>query len=392
MISRLGVFLLLLPWMSLAMGGADEALQHIKDNIDTFEAAAQLDKVLEGLDERIAERLQDRADLFVDFQDELTQISFTEAERRSDIEASSEERRTEIVERHGERRARDEEDWARSRLRQQQRLQRDIDGVNEDTADRAIELREDTDQRLEELERDHLGRIADIISNADLALEDAAARLDAAAIVSIQRQRKAALQDERDEYADQRDEIGRELQQRLEEERDAAAERIAEMQAFHAERQRIEAEDRQIRLDRQAQDHEAQLAALDAQHTQRLNQIMLDAAAERMIREEQYGIDRTQLVDNLQNRADDHQKWMDDILEEEEAWWAARLDLIPDPARGGDIPLHLLQNVASTVPTTTTNIAAGAITIPVTAADGQSPAAVAENVAEVLEGVFGMFQ
>jgi hypothetical protein len=103
--------------MSLAMGGADAALQHLKENIDTFEAAAQLDKVLEGLDERIAERLQDRADLFVDFQDEITQISFTEAERRSDIEASSEERRTEIVERHGERRARDEEDWARSRLR-----------------------------------------------------------------------------------------------------------------------------------------------------------------------------------------------------------------------------------------------------------------------------------
>jgi hypothetical protein len=379
--------------LAAEIGGAAEATAFLKVQAAGVPGLLRdIADITDELGEQLAEQLEDRADLFVDFQDEITDIAFREAERRSDIEASSEERRTEIVERHGERRARDEEDWARSRLRQQQRLQRDIDGVNKDTADRAIELREDTDQRLEELERDHLDRIADIIRDADLALEDAASRLDAAAIVSIQRQRKAALQDERDEYADQRDEIGRELQQRLEEERDAAAERIAEMQAFHAERQRIEAEDRQIRLDRQAQDHEAQLAALDAQHTQRLNQIMLDAAAERMIREEQYGIDRTQLVDNLQNRADDHQKWMDDILEEEAAWWEARMDLVPDPARGGDIPLHLLQNVASTVPATTTNIAAGAITIPVTAADGQSPAAVAENVAEVLEGVFGMFQ
>ncbi|MHC4240726.1 MAG: hypothetical protein ACYSUC_13445, partial [Planctomycetota bacterium] len=217
--------------MALAMGGADEALQHIKDNIDTFEAARQLDDILEDLDETIAERLGERVDLFVDFQDTLTQINFREAERRSDVEASSEERRTEIVERHGERRARDEEDWARSRLRQQQRLQRDIDGVNEDAAKRAVELRADTDRDLQELERDHLGRIADIIGDADLALEDAAGRLDAAAVVAITRQREKALKDERDDFAEQREEIGRELQQRLEEERAAAAERIAEMQA-----------------------------------------------------------------------------------------------------------------------------------------------------------------
>ncbi|MHC4336174.1 MAG: hypothetical protein ACYSUV_20860, partial [Planctomycetota bacterium] len=159
--------------LAAAMGGTAEATEFLKIQAAGVPGLLRdIANITDELGEQLAEQLEGRADLFIDFQDELTQISFTEAERRSDVEASSEERRTEIVERHGERRARDEQDWARSRLRQQQRLQRDIEGVNEDAAKRAVELRADTDRDLQELERDHLGRIADIISNADLALED----------------------------------------------------------------------------------------------------------------------------------------------------------------------------------------------------------------------------
>jgi hypothetical protein len=145
------------------------------------------------------------------------------------------------------------------------------------------------------------------------------------------------------------------------------------------------------------------LSALDAQHTQRLNQILLDAAAERMVREDQFVQDRTQLLESFQGRSEQTQTFMDDMLAQETAWWEARMDLIPDVpagqnAAGGDLPLHLLggqQGPPGMTPIGTGNtvsIAAGAITIPVTAADGQSPVVVAENVAEVLEGIFGMFQ
>jgi plasmid maintenance system antidote protein VapI len=106
--------------LAAAMGGTAEATEFLKIQAAGVPGLLRdIANITDELGEQLAEQLEGRADLFIDFQDELTQISFTEAERRSDVEASSEERRTEIVERHGERRARDEQDWARSRLRQQ---------------------------------------------------------------------------------------------------------------------------------------------------------------------------------------------------------------------------------------------------------------------------------
>jgi hypothetical protein len=365
--------------LALEAGGTEEALRLV--GIQAFaipQALQELTNAIGEVSDKYNEFLLEKAELFVDFQADLTDISASQVEQRLDLESTFEERRTDVVEREGQRRLRDEQDFNRRRARQDAKLASDIEDVNQDAADRALELRADTDRRLQDLERDHLDRVGDIIRDADLALEDAAGRLDAAAVVAITRQREAALKDEREDYAEQREEISRELEVRLEEERRAAQERIQKLQEFHTERQRIEDEDRAIRLARQEEDHLAQLAALDDQHTQRLNQIMLDAAAERMVREEQYGLDRTALENNLGDRSEQQQQWMDDILEAERAWWEDRMALIPGGTGGA---------AAGGI-----NIAPGAITIPVTAGAGQSPAAVAENVGEVLENIFGMFQ
>jgi hypothetical protein len=104
---------------------------------------------------------------------------------------------------------------------------------------------------------------------------DAAARLDAAGVVQEQRRYATETRDRDDAYRDQRNDIEEQLaeriaqeteahQERLEAARKADEDRIIELQDNLAEQQRLEDEDRAIRLSRMAEDQQQRLAQMDA--------------------------------------------------------------------------------------------------------------------------------
>lgn len=283
----------------------------------------------------ISEQTTELADLWIDFQADLTGISTSEGEQRAEAEANHEKRRTEIVNDFGARRAQEEANWQRRLLRQDQQLQRDIADVREDSADRQAELREAANLRLADLERDHLDRMTDIIDQADFDIAEAAARLDASAVSAIERQRKKALENEEEDYKKQREQIKRELERRLAEEQAASEERIAEMQEFHEERQKLEEEDRQFRLQQEQEAHDERLRKFDEQHRDRLDQITKQAQDERDRREIQYIGQRLQLDNHWRDRDQLERGWMNSILKAEAEFWNQRMGMIGGGDAGG---------------------------------------------------------
>lgn len=221
------------------------------------------------------------ADIASDRAQRISEIERQAGQQRIDETRSYEERRTETIRQYEQTIAREAEDFARQRARAQETLNRQIAKSQADFDERLQELREDSASRIADLqedaakdrerrERDHRNNIL-----------DAAARLDAVALVKEQ-QRFAEQEQERKEDLDERLRDERDnLQERTEEDRKAHEERLQEMRDDFDLQRQIEAEDRQIRLDRQAQDHLDQLTQLDAAHVLRLAQIDRQAGDER---------------------------------------------------------------------------------------------------------------
>jgi hypothetical protein len=315
------------------LGGTAEAVQFLQAVVRDLEINPEQLGIDEDLLEDVEQRRTDRAELFRDFQLDLTDITERESELRSDTEETFEQRRTDIVRDFGQRRAQEEASWNRRRERQDRDFQRRLDDVQEDSIERQQELREQANQRLADLERDHLDRMREIIEDADLDLADAASRLDAKAVAAITKRRDDALEDEEESFKRQQDRIKRELAERIKAEQEASRERIQEMREFHEQRKRDEAEDRQIRLQQQQEEHEERLKQLEQQKEARLVEIRLEAAQERLAREREYRNNRIQLDRQWRDRSAQNQFWMDSILLAEEAFWQARLDMVP--AGGG---------------------------------------------------------
>lgn len=257
----------------------------------------------------------------------------------SEIEAIEErfqENRTQAVEQYESQRAsaiknfnktsaREEEDFLRSRARQNKNLQRDILNIGKErvkreaalledlneriadlrsgTAERLASIREEGNKRLEEAEEDYNRRREQSAAEHANRLLDAASRLDARGVAEEQRRYalqtstaedefKRRIDKEKESLQERLDNEKKNLQERIEQEneahqerleeaRKADAERIAEMKAALAEQQRLEDEDRKIRLARAKQDHDEQLAELKRTHDERLQDIKEQAAKER---------------------------------------------------------------------------------------------------------------
>ena len=331
----------------------------------------------------------ERATIWLDFQSDITAISERESEQRTQIEETHEQRRTDIVDDYGTQREQQEADFQRRQTRALESLQNDINSTREDSAEKEIEIREKTSRQLEDLEQDHLDRLADIIQGADAQLAEAAGRLDAAAVVAITRQRDAALKKEEKSYVDSRDDIQRQLDEQLAAEREAAAERIAEMLDFYNERKKIEDEDQQIRLERQQASHDERLAALVAQENEQLAAIKSAAESERIERGNQfedYWTDQETISDAGRLA----------ILEAESTWWDQRKALIPQavgpnadayPSQGNGANLGVVGPNATNVPLSGTNV--GGIQIFIDGAT--SPAATGDEVRDRLIELFGQF-
>lgn len=203
------------------------------------------------------------------------------------------------------------QDSARERVKWAADVERTIAKERGKTAERLAEINAKYDKDAEKRLRDHRQR-----------LEDAAANLDAVAVREEQQrfrdenQEAKAARDE--QIADakaalqaQIDDQREALQRRIDEQRDNDAQRIRDMQAAFEEQKAQEDVERAIRLTRQAEDHDEQLAELGRQHDDRLQQIRDQAADERAQFTEEsnrfleaVGIHNQQFLDEEQRKND----------------------------------------------------------------------------------------
>jgi len=271
-----------------------------------------------------------RREARIDFARQIQEIERDANEQRLDATRSYESQRSQTISEYERTIAREAEDFGRQRLRAQEAFLRQIGDIEEagrrrnaemaaDLVERIGELTSDSGQRIAEAQADTNKRIqeieADYQRNRERAerdhrdrLFDAAARLDAVAVFTEQRNFKRQQADADEAHREQIDKLNDQLAERTQKEQQNLAERIAQEQRANAKRlaeakaaddQRIadmreefarrlaeEDADRAIRLARMAEDHAAQLAQQAAAQAERLAQIDRHAAEERKAAED----------------------------------------------------------------------------------------------------------
>ena len=259
---------------------------------------------------------------------------------------------------------REAQDYALQRLRAVQQLARSIANVLRDAArreaewrkdleERIADIRQDSQKRLEDMERDHRDRVEQLTRDHRVRLLELAARLDARGIVEENRRFNNQLTDLQKDY-DKRTQQEREnLEERIQQEREATEERIIEAreadqrriedmrQAFEEE-QRVADEDRAIRLQRLAEDHQNQLDEMALAHRDRMVQITAQALAERQELDREFikrlaklGLFHTSwmtLQEQWQQRSlESFRKFWEKVKEEADKALQPRLPHVPGP-------------------------------------------------------------
>lgn len=295
------------------------------------------------------------------------------ARDRLDATRQFEEQRASTLREYGKTIAREAEDFARNRaraevdfaksiedvrrnsarneVRQAEDLARNINQAWADSEERIAEVRTDSAKRLAEIDEDYTRNRERAARDHSDSLLEAAGRLDAKAVAEAQRNFRRQEQDAKEAYDEQRDDLAEQLQERIERERtafdkstrqqqdaydrqledarEADAQRIEDMEADFALRKEREDEDRGIRLERLAQDHNDQLAEQDRQHALRLQQIAEQEQEERTKLDEEFRI----ALDELGIRTD---AWIaaqtritDAAIAEFDRWWANLAENLP---------------------------------------------------------------
>jgi len=285
----------------------------------------------------------DRLALIADWATAVKQIEESAAQSRLEATQQYERQRADVIASYELTIAREAEDFARQRARQMAQLERGIMDVLRNAAERRAEyeanlaetladVRADTAKRLAELEEKYQRDRERAATTHRENLLNAAARLDATAIVAEQRRFANENRDREENYRErveqERENLAERIAQeqeahtqRLEDAQKADEQRIADLRRNLADQQRIEDEDRAIRLARQAEDHTRQLAQLDANHTERLAQIDRQAAQERSKLDSAFQAELAQLGEHHTawlRAQEEHQKT---ALEMFEKWW-----------------------------------------------------------------------
>lgn len=235
--------------------------------------------------------------------------------------------------------------------------------------ERVAEMRSDTNERILQQEEDYQRQREQRAEEHRNRLLEAASRLDAAAIANEQRQfatqenqsaqeQTVRLQREREglEKRIKAEQDGIEkriaqekagLEERLRQEREAHAERVAEAREADAQRiadmrqalmeqQRLEDEDRAIRLQRTREDHQRQLDALRVANEKRLQEINIQSQKEQTQLQINFKQQLYQL--GIASRSylqaqETHQK---NALQSFEKYWADWEKIVKDQSPGGE--------------------------------------------------------
>lgn len=328
------------------------------------------------------------------------------------------------------------EDFARQRQREEQDLTDSISRLHRDSARREQEqaadlargiadattnseekiadARKDASERLVQLDEDYeKDRIKRAKELSDQLIE-AAGNLDAKQVAELQRNAKRQEEEAKATHDDQRKEIQKQLQERIDDERknlaksiaqqqeaydrqlqqsrEADALRIEDMKADLKKRQDQEDIDYGIRMARAQRDHDDQLAEMDRTHGDRIAQIQKHGDEDLAALADQH----KRQIDELLNH---HSKYNDELKKEDDATLKefARLtnpvrvwmhdptkplvtpDMAGTPAAYSVAPSSLGGNGGTTISRTVGNIS-----FQIYAAPGQSPQDIANAVDERL--------
>ncbi len=198
----------------------------------------------------------------------------------------------------------------------------------EDHEERIAEAREQANERIAESEEKYAKARERAAADHGDRLADAAGRLDAKSVYEEQRNFARQEADAKEAHDEQISALQEALQKRIDQENESYAERladeaealdkrirqaneaaarqladakaaddlrIADMTADFEERKILEDEDRTLRLQRQADDHAAQLTTMDTAHGNRIAQIIRHSQAERTELDEEHKKELTRL-------------------------------------------------------------------------------------------------
>lgn len=230
------------------------------------DSAERLADLEESLARRVAEMRQASADRIADWEEDRDR-------REEDIRASSLDRLTELEENFQEERERAAADhWLKMRQaagrldavalwQEQQRWMKENKERKEGHEEALTEEQERLQEALNQLNEAHAERLADEQESLDKSIRQA----NEAHARQVANEKEAL--DKRIAQAQEAHE------RQLENAREADQRRIDDMVEADAEQRRIEDEDRAIRLQRQAADHQAQLASMAAAHSAQMAEI-----------------------------------------------------------------------------------------------------------------------
>lgn len=231
-----------------------------------------------------------------DFQADLAEIEATAAAQRLQATAQFEAQRAQVEAAYQLQRAREAEDFQRNRARQDAQLEASIGDIlaeqrqreedwfielyenripelRQQSAERILKMEEEAAVRRERAQRNHLRNLTEAAANLDAeALWREQLRFDDE-MTDLESDLQRRIEQERENLEERIAQEEEAHQQRIQQARQADEKRIADMRAAHAEMQRLEDEDRAIRLARMQEDHEAQLGQLGIAHQARMDQI-----------------------------------------------------------------------------------------------------------------------
>ncbi len=329
----------------------------------------------------IEEFTEEQIDLQIDHTKRLTELDRQSARSRLDATEQYEEQRTNIIGNYAKQTVREAEDFARQRLGQERKLNlaildvaadsarqrakweadlaRTIAEQRTDSAEKVAELRADANEKLAELDKDYYRDRERAAGDHRDKLLDAAARLDATAVVEEQRRYARERRDAEEAHKEQHDDTIKDLDKRVAEEQtsldksirqaqeahqrqlDEQAEndrlRVEELKASFEEQRAQEDEERAIRLGRQATDHQDQLNELGVQHGNRLQQIDDQAAEERAQYNEQFENALANAGKKTEAWITEQEKLTDAAIKDLQRYWRAAAEATKAMINEGDV-------------------------------------------------------
>jgi hypothetical protein len=252
----------------------------------------------------------DQVEAFIDFQEDLADLTKEGNKRRLDEEEAQKQRELDLIARYEEQRARAIAQQQRQEGKDRVALEKQINKMIADSAEsdkkaeladeeKAKEVREKSRENLEKAEKDHLERMADLQTEHRWNLVQAMSKLDARAVwaeLNSYEERKKA---EEDGYATRKADLETQLNEELEqirtsraqqreEQAAALAEQIQDQRDALVERHALQREEMMYQFQQQDIQRQEEMARLQQQGIERMAQLDQQLASERQRREQAF--------------------------------------------------------------------------------------------------------